>query len=65
MTYAERIVAEYNRWAEAYNVAVAENRFADETGFAAFMCNAISGAVARSSREDVRVYFREHAMITN
>jgi len=64
MTYAERIVAEYNRWAEAYNVAVAENRFADETGFAAFMCNAISGAVARSSREDVKEYFALNATRT-
>jgi len=59
--YAKGITAEYNKWGEAYNEAVL-NGTATDQGVAAFMCNAIAAAIAKSSCVGVKEYFQTHAV---
>lgn len=59
-TYAERITEEYNKWKKLNDEAQKDGSLIDE-GVTAFMCNAISIAVSKSSHEHVKKYFAEHA----
>ncbi|NIV30489.1 MAG: hypothetical protein GWN58_13625 [Anaerolineae bacterium] len=54
--YAERITAEWTKWATMADELAVTGKLIDQ-GFAAFMANAINSAVARSSHEDVKRYF--------
>lgn len=54
--YAKAIIDEFNKHAEPLQDRTKLGLH--EEGFHAFMCNAISGAVMRSGREEVREHFR-------
>ena len=58
--YAKAITDEFNEHAEPLQDR--SKLSLHEEGFHAFMCNAISGAVMRTSREDVKEHFRVHAI---
>lgn len=60
-SYEELIVEQYNKFADQYEQAVATPGAITETGFAAFMCNAIAASVAKSSYQDIKDYFYKHA----
>jgi hypothetical protein len=61
LRYAQAITDEYNRWFDQH--AELSKHFGDlvDEGIAAFMCNAISGSVWRSSHQEVKTYFNLHA----
>jgi len=60
-TYAERITDEFNRWARAYDQAVGKPGAIIDESVTAFMCNAISMAVHRSSNEELKRHFSANA----
>jgi len=59
--YAMEITKEFNMWQDAYKTAAGKDLGSTQTCFAAFMCNAITAAISRSTHEPVRRYFYDHA----
>jgi hypothetical protein len=59
--YAKKITDEFNRFSRMYEEALKKDGAIIEESFAAFMCNAISSAISRSSHKEVRDYFSANA----
>jgi hypothetical protein len=59
--YAGRIIAEFNKHAAAADKAAEEGRWED-SGFHAFMANAISAAVGKATNEDLIARFTLEAL---
>ena len=58
--YAKPITDEFNKWAKQYEDGHNNGDWHKEA-LAAFMCNAISSQVRKSSHKEVRDYFEANA----
>ncbi len=61
LKYCKAITDEFNKWAAAYDKATKDGMNLIDEGIAAFMCNAISGSVYRSTTQELKDYFAVHA----